>query len=82
MVSEQLMGVVEFLEMIREDQDSSKKLKEDLGRVIGIIKEDKELAIERAVLELEDINSQGLSSYIKTQIWDVISQLESLNSSS
>jgi len=71
--------ILESLEMIKEDQDANKKLKEDLDKIITIFKSDEELKIEKSVLELEEINSYT-TSYIKTLLWDVINKLESLNS--
>ena len=72
--------IFEALQMIKEDQDASKKLKEDIDKVVKILKEEEEesLRVEKAILELEDINNKGVPSYIKTMLWDVISSLEGM----
>jgi uncharacterized protein (UPF0147 family) len=72
--------IIGFLEMIGEDQDSSKKIKETIKKTINLLQENNELCVEKAVLELEDLNQQNVSQYLRTQLWDVLSQLESLNS--
>ena len=73
------LEILESLELIKEDQDANKKLKEDIDKVINCFKSEEDLKIEKSVLELEEINSYA-NSYLKTLIWDVISKLESLNS--
>ncbi len=82
MIPEDQEEILEAIEMIKEDQDASKKLKESLDRIASLLKADDSLKVEKAVLELEEINSQGVSSYIRTQLWDLISKLESINASS
>lgn len=80
MVEEIYKEVFEYLEMIKGDQDASKSLKDNIKRVENILNnKSEELRPQKAILELEELNSQHISSYLKTQIWDVISRLESLN---
>jgi len=80
MVEEIYKEVFEYLEMIKGDQDASKSLKDHIKRVENILNnKSEELRPQKAILELEELNSQHISSYLKTQIWDVISRLESLN---
>ncbi len=80
MVEEIYKEVFEYLEMIKGDQDASKSLKDHIKGVENILNnKSEELRPQKAILELEELNSQHISSYLKTQIWDVISRLESLN---
>lgn len=80
MVEEIYKEVFEYLEMIKGDQDASKSLKDHINKVENILNnKSEELRLQKAILELEELNSQHISSYLKTQIWDVISRLESLN---
>lgn len=73
-----LQEVIVRLEELREEFGSNKKLKEKITAVILILNQDKELTIEKALSELEELNSLNLPSYHRTQLWDVVSLLESL----
>lgn len=77
-MDENLQEVVARLEELREEFDSNKKLKEKINNVIFILNQDAELTIEKAISELEELNSLSLPSYHRTQLWDVVSLLESL----
>ncbi len=69
--------VVAHLEQLKEDDDSSKRLKERANEVIALLCSDVDLAVEKAIIQLEELSSSE-SSYGRTQIWDVISLLESV----
>ena len=77
-MDENLQEVVARLEELREEFDSNKKLKEKINTIIHILQQDAELTIEKALSELEELNSLSLPSYHRTQLWDVVSLLESL----
>ncbi|MDO8511610.1 MAG: UPF0147 family protein [Nanoarchaeota archaeon] len=77
-MNDNLQEVITRLEELRGEFDSNKKLKEKITAVILILNQDAELTIEKALSELEELNSLNLSSYHRTQIWDVVSLLESL----
>lgn len=70
--------VIGRLEELKEEFDSNKKLKEKMDTVIAILRKDQDLVIDKALLELEELNSMSLPSYHRTQLWDVVSLLESL----
>ena len=70
--------VIARLEELREEFDSNKKLKEKMNSVISILRKNPDLVIEKALAELEELNSMNLPSYHRTQVWGVISHLESL----
>ena len=70
--------VIARLEELRGEFDSNKKLKEKMDVVISILNKNQDLVIEKALSELEELNSMNLPSYHRTQIWDVVSLLESL----
>lgn len=71
--------IIEHLEMIKEDQDTNKKVQGVIDKVIHLLKNNKELSCQKAVLELEEINSQNTNRYLRTELWDVMSKLESIN---
>ena len=68
---------VGYLEVLREDEDVSKRFKEKAEAIIVLLKSDVQLCVEKALFELEELSSGDLSAYHKTQVWDVISLLES-----
>ena len=70
--------VIGRLEELREEFDSNKRLKEKIDSVISILHKNPDLVIEKALAELEELNSMNLPSYHRTQLWDVVSLLESL----
>lgn len=77
-MNDQLNDVLARLEELKEEFGSNKRLKEKVDLVISLLIQDSDLAIEKALSELEELNSLGLPSYHRTQVWDVVSLLESL----
>ena len=77
MTNEIFQEAIEFLESLKEESDFSKKCKEKATKVITILNNNQELAIEKALIELEDLNNVDMPSYHRTQVWDVVSLLES-----
>lgn len=77
-MDEQFQEVIAQLEALKEEFDSNKKVKEKLGAIIAILNKNADLAAEKALIELEELNSLNLPSYHRTQIWSVASLLESL----
>ncbi len=73
-----LQEVIARLQELKEEFDSNKRLKEKIDTVIFILNQDADLVIEKALSELEELNSLNLPSYHRTQLWDVVSLLESL----
>ncbi len=73
-----LREVVEHLSALKEESDVSKRFKEKTEKIIALLTGKSELAIEKALLELEELNSYEISSYHRTQVWDVIGMLESM----
>lgn len=78
-MSESLRGVIEYLSALKEESDVSKKFKEKTDKVIQLLENNSTVAIEKALLELEELSSLEMSSYHRTQVWDVIGMLESIN---
>ncbi|MBR9683368.1 hypothetical protein GOV03_02400 [Candidatus Woesearchaeota archaeon] len=72
--------VIEALEFIKEDPIILKKVKEKADHVITLLKEsaqDPEFTIDKVLRELEELDSSEIPSYDRTQLWDIISLLES-----
>jgi len=74
----ELQEVVSFLDSLRNESDVSKKFKVKAEKVINILESEHQLAIEKALLELEEFNSHDMPTYFRTQVWDLISMLESM----
>ncbi|MBS3116439.1 UPF0147 family protein [Candidatus Woesearchaeota archaeon] len=73
-----LQLAVESLTALKDEIDVSKRFKEKTEKIIALLTDDSELSIEKALLELEELNSSDLSSYHRTQVWDIVSLLESM----
>ena len=77
-MNDNLQEVIGRLEELKGEFDANKRLKEKMDLVISILNKNQDLMIEKALSELEELNSLNLPSYHRTQIWDVVSLLESL----
>lgn len=66
-----------LLQVLVNEEDSGKVFCERTAKIISLLQSNTELAVQKALLELEDLNTLDLSSYLRTQIWDVVSLLES-----
>lgn len=78
MNNQQVQKVLESLNALKDDNDVSKRFKEKTEQVISILIENGQLAIEKSLLELEVLHSLEMPSYHRTQVWDIISLLESI----
>ena len=77
-MNEQIAEVLEHLEELKEDLDTNKKLKEKTEKVIFILNSAADMHIEKALMELDEMNSLNLAPYHRTKVWDIVSLLESL----
>ena len=71
-MDKQFQEVIAQLEALKEEFDSNKKAKEKLNAVIAILSKNADLAVEKALIELEELNSLNLPSYHRTQVWGVL----------
>ena len=69
--------VIESLEVLKQDETLRKKVKEKIDEIMIILEKNEPLAMEKSLSMLEEVSSWDLSSYHRTQIWDVASLLES-----
>ncbi len=77
MKSQPLQDAIELLQMLSEEEDAGKALRERVNSIITLLTSQTPLALEKSLLELEELNSLDISSYLRTQVWDVVSLLES-----
>jgi len=71
-----IKDAINCLKSLQEENDISKKFRERMEIVIKILNSKEELSIEKALHELEELNSLDVPSYHRTQVWDIISLLE------
>jgi len=77
MKDQPLQDAIELLQMLSEEEDAGKVLRERVNSIITLLTSHTPLALEKSLLELEELNSLDISSYLRTQVWDVVSLLES-----
>ena len=73
-----VLEAIENLKALKDDSDTSKRFKERASHIITILESKGELTVEKALMELEELNNLDLSTYLRTQIWAIISILESI----
>lgn len=75
-------AVLEALLEVSNDNTIPKNVREKINNIIQSLKQDDELSlkIDRALHELEAISEDSnLQSYTRTQVWNIVSMLETLN---
>ena len=77
MVTSEVKEVISYLDQLKDDPDISKRFKEKAGLIITLLMTDSDIAVDKALFALEELNASDLSSYHRTKVWDVISMLES-----
>lgn len=78
MTKEHLEKALEELSLLIEEGEVSKKCLDKIQRAIIILKRSDELCVQKALHELEEMSSYDLSAYHRTQVWGIISSLESI----
>ena len=77
----EIKNIVEVLKEMEEDNSIPKNIKDKLNITIDALKNDNNLkmSINKALHELDEIaDDPNLQSYTRTQIWNVVSLLESV----
>ncbi len=77
-MNEAVLEAIENLQALKEESDVSKKFKEKANKVIAILESNVQLNVEKAIMELEEMSNSDASTYLRTQVWGVISILESI----
>ena len=77
-MDETIQEIILHLGELKEDFDTNKKLKEKTSKVISILTEAADMSVEKALMELEEMNALSLAPYHRTKVWDIVSLLESL----
>jgi len=80
-MSSQILNVIEFIKEISEDGALPKNVRQKIDTIIEILNNGEEVSmkISKAIHELEDIvDDKNLEAYSRTQLYNVISQLETI----
>ncbi len=80
-MDDRVLDLIECLTQIEEDVSLPRNIKEKIRKAIDALGGDKELKIRanKALRELDDVSdSSNLPSYVRPQIWNVVSMLESI----
>ena len=80
-MSSQMLEIVEFMREISEDNTLPRNVRQKIGVVIELLTDngDTSMMINKAMNELEDlVEDRNLQAYSRTQLYNVISQLESI----
>ena len=83
MTNNDIQDAVEALEELRTDTTVPKNIKQKIIDIIASLREDKEISIKinRALNELDEISdNNNIQPYTRTQIWNIVSILETLQS--
>lgn len=81
MVEEDLKPIIESMQEFVEDQTVPKNVKTKIQELVEDLNSDKDISIKinKALQELEDIaNDSNLQSFSRTQVWNLISLLETV----
>jgi len=78
MENTKIQEIIFTLNELKEDNTVSKNIKEKVERIITFLEEDADLGVDKAINEIEEMmENNNIPSYTRTQIWNVISLLES-----
>ena len=81
MTEEQLKQIIEALTELSEDTTVPRNVRSKIESAIKVLNEDTELSlkIDKAIQHMDDIsNDTNIQPYTRTQIWNVVSLLESV----
>jgi len=82
-LDEQIQEAIDILKSFEEDTTVPKNVKGKIGRIIGILNEKAEssMKVHKALHELEEIGEDtNIEPYTRTQLWNIVSLLEKVNS--
>jgi len=79
---ERTKAVIDALLEVSNDSTIPKNVREKVNNIIQSLKQEDELSmkIDRALHDLEAISEDSnLQSYTRTQVWNIVSMLETMN---
>ena len=76
-----LAGIVEALQELQEDNTVPRNIKTKIQAIIDILNDDteKSIKVNKSLSELDEIaDDVNLQQYTRTQIWNIVSMLETI----
>ncbi|MCB9358791.1 UPF0147 family protein [Candidatus Woesearchaeota archaeon] len=80
-MDDKIENIIEFLDEMKEEDTVPKNVKLKIADVIGILKSNLEesLKIDKVMHIFDELNEDSnLDSFTRTQLWNVVSMLESI----
>ena len=81
MAEEKVNEIIDVLSELKEDISVPKNIKVKITDIIAILRDDSELSIRinKVLNELDDIaDDTNMQAYTRTQIWNIVSMLETV----
>ena len=70
--------IVGALKELKADTSATKNVRERINRIITFLQNDPELGKDKAIVEIEEmLEGDNIEPYLRTQIWNVVSMIES-----
>ena len=70
--------IISALKEVKHDSSANKSIRERVDRIISFIENDPELGKDKAIVEIEELlAANDIGPYLRTQIWNVVSMIES-----
>lgn len=80
-MNELIIPIIESLQQIEEDSTVPKNVRSKVKNTKTILEENQEIAVKinRSLQELDELSDNpNIPQYIRTQIWSIVSKLESI----
>lgn len=80
-MSKKIIEIIEMLEQIYNDESIPKNVKLRIETTLNILNQKQELPvrINESLQELDELNNDpNIPQYIRTQLWGIVSNLESI----
>lgn len=82
MISEEILNIITNLSQIEEDQSVPKNIRAKIKNAVIALKQDSistEIKKDKALQELDNLDDDpNIPTYTRTQIWNIVSLLESI----
>ena len=82
MAAENIQEILSALTEMRDDPTVPRNIKTKVSTILGIMGEDSDILIRvnKALNELDDISDDtNMQAYTRTQVWNIVSLLESIH---
>jgi len=81
MSDDKLSNIISFLGDLKEDSTVPKNVKVKISDIVAILKDDSEnsIKVDKVMHIFDELNDDSnIDSFTRTQLWNVVSMLESL----